>query len=437
MKNPKTNILPKIPTAGTDEKRRGEKRIISDSPARHQNSKREEMKGNSAVQYPRMDTMPEKGYGVVDPRREISRPTTTHPMRTEGMSYNRQPQKAEVSFQLPPQMQLKYQTRTQPDDNELLHEESLKMKQNINAFIEENTKLRTKILYNEKELDKKEKTLQELVEQVNGQRSHIPAMTQKQTLLCADQHTVMGLKKQVRELKQQAQQQEQEVAQLRANLKAAKLQDMEIKIKLHAEECYQLKMKIFELMQEPATEFSPKDLAFLEEKLQQQNYMLNEFKQESARLSATIEKTDTDAIGYKEQTLRLEKKAAKLDSESKTLEKNKKIANDNAKEIQKLKEQIAIYKVDNNQDPSTYKSRVEDLQRKQVELNNNLTKKDETIKQMEQKITIAQSDKKLSNDLQEKEKAQLKEKLKQYESCLLYTSPSPRDLSTSRMPSSA
>ena len=34
-------------------------------------------------------------------------------------------------------------------------------------------------------------------------------------------------------------------------------------------------------------------------------------------------------------------------------------------------------------------------------------------------------------------KETLKEKVRQLESCLLYTSPSPRDLSTSRMPSSA
>ena len=42
-----------------------------------------------------------------------------------------------------------------------------------------------------------------------------------------------------------------------------------------------------------------------------------------------------------------------------------------------------------------------------------------------------------TDDLKKDDKAYLPIELKQSKACLLYTSPSPRDLSTSRMPSSA
>eukprot|EP00831_Metopus_contortus_P056729 TRINITY_DN48778_c0_g1_i1.p3 TRINITY_DN48778_c0_g1~~TRINITY_DN48778_c0_g1_i1.p3 ORF type:complete len:100 (-),score=40.80 TRINITY_DN48778_c0_g1_i1:82-381(-) len=54
-------------------------------------------------------------------------------------------------------------------------------------------------------------------------------------------------------------------------------------------------------------------------------------------------------------------------------------------------------------------------------------------------ITLLHELKEVKNELQEKDReiCGLKQKIGKIESCLLYTSPSPRDLSTSRMPSSA
>ena len=42
-----------------------------------------------------------------------------------------------------------------------------------------------------------------------------------------------------------------------------------------------------------------------------------------------------------------------------------------------------------------------------------------------------------AGEFQESDSIRLKRMIDQYKACLLYTSPSPRDLSTSRMPSSA
>ncbi len=59
-----------------------------------------------------------------------------------------------------------------------------------------------------------------------------------------------ALKKQVKEMKQENREKEEEIGSLRRNIKTTKILEMEIEIKMYADECTRLKHMLEEVMKQ-------------------------------------------------------------------------------------------------------------------------------------------------------------------------------------------
>ena len=252
----------------------------------------------------------------------------------------------------------------------------------MNAYREENTKLKTRIHQYGKEVDKKDKFIQEL----SGQGGSQQALTQPKGRQVAETHLVLSLKKQVKELKEEVKGKEEEAKALKQSLKAGKMKEMEMELKLHEDECANLKQVIVELIRQQPVSISPNDVAAIEGKFNQQVSVLTNFKQENYELATALQKREDELAGWKESAVQLEKKVAKVEGTSRDNAKSKKAIAENRKEIEKLKEQISLLKVDNKEkEAATYKARIDDLTRKQAEMTEKIAQKDKMIQELEGK----------------------------------------------------
>jgi len=270
--------------------------------------------------------------------------------------------------------------KNQANETSALYDESQKMKLNMNKFKEENVKLKTKIQQAGKEMDKKEKIIQELLQQVqNDSGSAQPRHFMEAPL-------VLSLKKQLKDVKEEEKQKDEELKELKNGLKVNKLKEKEAQLKQNEDECYNLKEMVIDLIKNQPVSISPGEVSVLEEKLRQQEALIRNYKQENFDLANMLRKKEEDLGKFKESSISLEKKVAKVESTCRDNQKNKKIIADNHKEIDKIKEQITIYKVDNKEkEAATLKLRVDELLKKQVEINDKIKQKDKLIDELEQK----------------------------------------------------
>ncbi len=283
-------------------------------------------------------------------------------------------------------------------DKEQLYDEAMRSKQNMNTYKDENTKLKTRIQQCAKEIDKKDKVIQELSSQLNNQQT----LTQSKGRQIAEAHLTMALKKQVKDMKEDLRIREEEAKSLKQGLKVGRMKEMELELKSHEDECANLKLMIVNLVKQQPMSISPGDAAALEGRIREQDALLANLKQENFDLAATLQKHGDELENWKESAVQLEKKVAKLESTCKDSVKNKKIIADNKKEIEKLREQVSLLKVDNkDKEAATYRTRINDLIRKQSEVSDKIAQRDKAIKDLEARVAKVVSPAKEAQQLNE------------------------------------
>lgn len=156
----------------------------------------------------------------------------------------------------------------------------MKLKLNMNTFKEENIKLKTKAQLYEKEIDKKDRLIQELLEQMSTQTGKGPKAKVNET------HLIFALKKQIKEIKTECNQKDLELKQLRKNIKITRNQENEIEKKMYIDECSRLRRVLEDTMNNKARDgYSKEEVAELETNNQQMNVMLKQAKQEIGELN--------------------------------------------------------------------------------------------------------------------------------------------------------
>ena len=127
-------------------------------------------------------------------------------------------------------------------ERERLYDDVMKQRMTTNNLKDENTKLKTRVQMIEAELQRKDKVIDDLIiqQEINfgmpnkfagGRGGPIKGET----------HLVINLKRRIKELQNEKQASDDEVAGLKRNIRSTRLTEIEVEVKLYMEECARLR----------------------------------------------------------------------------------------------------------------------------------------------------------------------------------------------------
>ena len=147
-------------------------------------------------------------------------------------------------------------------EKEQLYEEALQLKMSSNALKDENTKLKTKIRMYERELDEKEDMINQLFNQKDI--STIGSLGTKINKRKFESHLTYNLKRQVKELKHQLSDKNDEVASLKKDIKSTKLTELDLELRTYMDECLRLRHLLEEAVRSRDPLADPEQMANIE-----------------------------------------------------------------------------------------------------------------------------------------------------------------------------
>lgn len=150
-------------------------------------------------------------------------------------------------------------------ERERLYDDAIKQKMAANFLKDENTKLRTRIFILEGEMTKKEKLVDDLLQQQDPSQSGVV----KSKKFKMEGHLAINLKRMVKELQMVVMQRQDEVEILRRNIKNTKMAEMEIEMKMYADECTRLRHQLEEVIKSKDAFADPEELKAIELKFAQ------------------------------------------------------------------------------------------------------------------------------------------------------------------------
>lgn len=125
-------------------------------------------------------------------------------------------------------------------DKERLYEEALALKMEANYFREENVKLRTKMQQLERELEKRDETLEDL--RTTAKEKHFS--TTLQSL-----HLISSLKSTVKDLRNELKTKEEESQKAKRDMRTSRISELEVELRAYVDECTRLKHHLEEAME--------------------------------------------------------------------------------------------------------------------------------------------------------------------------------------------
>ena len=125
-------------------------------------------------------------------------------------------------------------------EKERLYEETLALKMEANYFREENVKLRTKMQQLERELDRRDETLEGL--KSTAKERHFSATIHST-------HLVSNLKTTIKELRNELRAKEEETQKAKKDIRTSRITELEIELRAYADECMRLKHHLEEVME--------------------------------------------------------------------------------------------------------------------------------------------------------------------------------------------
>lgn len=260
-----------------------------------------------------------------------------------------------------------------------LYNEAIKAKCSMNRYSDENVKLKTKLLQHEAVLAKKDKLIRELHRRNNMR----PQVGDKKGI---DQPIVAELKRQAREISERQRAREEEVEELRKSLKMARLKDLEARLRAGETECARLKQTIIELVQRHSVAVSNEEVAAVESKMREQSLAMQKFEEDRTSLISSINQKEEELTRYKEAAVQLDKRVGQAENNSKENAKVKRGIAENKKKIKKFKELLSHLQVSGNENESTtLKRRINEMMKRQSDMNEQLNQKDCLIEELEER----------------------------------------------------
>ena len=222
-------------------------------------------------------------------------------------------------------------------NEEQMHRESLRFKRDTNNFKLENIQLKTRIQQFEKEIEKKNKLIKSIMEQINNTQEGILPKNYFDT----ETSTVLNLKKHIKKLKEEVKSKDDIINNLGNDVRNESTEEIELRIKLSMEECRNIKNDLKNVRENPSgTESYLKNIKQIEEKLQDQAMILSNLRKEKEQIEALIASKNEDIINMQERINKMEIQRKKFIRENREFTKNKIRLLNEKKVRDKLKQQI-------------------------------------------------------------------------------------------------
>jgi len=304
--------------------------------------------------------------------RNANRPTTSGPRKVWARNQGSAPFVEMQSSQL-----LRRSTISKGDTEEQMAQESLKFKQDVNGFKIENIQLKTKIQQFERDIEKKNKLIQSIIEQINSE-----APTSKKRF-DYDTPMIFALKKQVKDLRDELKAKNQTVIDLEKNLKSARVEEIELKLNENIGECKNIRSMVEETLADTKSNDALQNIKEIEEKLHQQSIMLTNMRKENEQLMSSLNRKDIEFQEAQQKAAKVEEKAKKYGKEHKDYMRTKMALKNSKKELDGLQKQVSMLKVDKNeQGIEVYQTRIEELIQQQREIEEKINEKETKISQI-------------------------------------------------------
>ena len=276
----------------------------------------------------------------------------------------------------------------------------------MNRYKDESIKLKTKLLQYEAILGKKDKVLRELYKRHNLK----PQLADKK---CIDQPMVVELKKRIKEIREGQKLKVAEIEELKNSFKTFKFKELELQLRAHETECTNLKRAILNLARKQSAIASPEDVVVIETKIKEQSIVMQRLEEEKIKLLSLMDEKEEELVRYKETAVQLDKRVGQVENSNRENIKARRAIIENIKKIEKFRKLISYLQVNNDENESTVlKKRINEMIKKQVNMNRQLKQKDSLIKKIEGNITRLPS-KELLNEIK-----QVKSKLDECNLCL-------------------
>ena len=258
-------------------------------------------------------------------------------------------------------------------DKELWYDESKRLKQNLNSIKEENTKLRTSLMSANTEIKKLEKINNELYKEMNNENNpNFISAHQKN-------HLVMGLKRQIKTMKEEIREKDEKILNLSRNLKSSKLQEIEVQSQMYSDECIRLRHIIEEMYKQQNQ--SPEILE-LEQELQNTVTKNQKLENENSELNGMLSKKDIELRQLFISNQEMEKKLIKVNKS-------------NQENLKVRKENIELKKIVQNLKKTNYlkgeKNSGPNIKKLILDSNEKLKQKNSQIKNYEKKISLMEN----------------------------------------------
>ena len=109
-------------------------------------------------------------------------------------------------------------------------------------------------------------------------------------------HLVINLKRKIRELQNEKQASDDEVASLKRNIRSTRLTEIEVEVKVYMEECARLRHQLEEVIKSKDTFADPQELKIIEDKFQQRDHLINSMQAEKGEILGNLQKKDEEIM---------------------------------------------------------------------------------------------------------------------------------------------
>ncbi|CAI2363378.1 unnamed protein product [Moneuplotes crassus] len=223
-------------------------------------------------------------------------------------------------------------------DKKSLYDNVMKLKLAHNSKMSENTKLKTNIYKLEAENSRKDKILEEILQTSSG-------ATQVGRIK-AESHLNSGMKRHIKELKQELEVKELEIKRLKKNIRLTQFQELETEIQTYIKECERLRRLAKGVISSKDPLFDNQTRHELEQRFHEQTMIMERLRGENRNLEQLLHEKEMEIIHLKDLSPdhRERSKSNKRDRSVKEKRKYERQIKSKNQEINKLKSEILSLK---------------------------------------------------------------------------------------------
>ena len=296
-------------------------------------------------------------------------------------------------------------------EKEKLYEQSLKFKIQMNNFKEENTRLRTRLRFLEKEQNEKEGIIEDLAN--NNEITTIGRLGSVYNKKKTDSYLTTALKRQIKDLRTALKEKDDEIASFKKNFRNTKITELDIELRSYMDECLRLRHLLEDTIKSKDPLIDPDQANQIEEQFNQQNVIIENMQVENQELTQVLNQKENETHEWRNLVEEYQKRLNKLRPAAKENKKLRKMNKDKKLELTKIRQELLLLR---SKTSPEVKAKVDEMIRKQDDLAGKVgTNKAKITVLKKEKNKLQDQKKELMDkiDILETEKEQIQQELEE------------------------